>query len=989
MLEGRTEELAHLDNLLALARQGQSSALVVRGEAGIGKSALLSAVRETAKAAGATTLHTTAVEAETDLPYAGLHLLLHQVTDRVRDLPEPQAAALRAALGHTGGGPGDRFLTGLAVLTLLAELADEGPLLCVVDDAHWLDHASADALLFAARRLAAEGVVLLFAVREPHAPAFPAPGLPELRLTGLDDGAARQLLAAHAADLPAYVRRQILTEARGNPLALLELPAAQREGHLAAYGPHAAPLPHHSRIQQAFADRIAALPDATRTLLLVAAAEGTGDLEATASAAARLGAAVADLEPAERKQLLRAEGGRLVFRHPLIRTAAYRSAPLGARVAAHRALAEALPCVGAADRRAWHLAAATTEPDASVAAALERTAEHARARGGYAAESAAFERAAQLTPDSAGRARRLALAAAAAADAGQGRHAADLALRAAPHLTDPALLTRLARVRAGVARERDQLDAAHRVLVDTATAIAGAAPQLAALLLYEAMTAAWVAGHRPSIEEIDRTSTRVAALAAGHAQRALPQPPAASARSTESTTVTSGHTTTPHDGRPHAAPPHPPTVPHPARSGGHEAPGGGTGEAHTRLVAPGAAPAPAALPYLPAVAGLARLAAGDPGAALPPLRDLFERLLSGAHGLGLRERASIAAWFAPLGQIESGVALAAELERECREQGAVGPLPMVLLLRARARILLGRHSCALTGVTEGIRVAEDSGQGHYAAQLRGVLAYLAALDGDDARVKELAGALDPRRVPPSRVWSAAALALLDLGRGRYEAALRGYEDLAASPAGHSGVALYCVPDHIEAAARAGRGDTVRESADRYAEWAGHTGMAWARAIAARCRALLADESAAEAAYEEALALHADDGRPFEQARTRLLFGEWLRRAGRRSEARAPLRAALDAFEQIGAEPWALRARAELRATGESRARKDGERVPLERLTPQERQVVRLAATGLTNRDIAAHLFLSPRTVGYHLYNAYPKLGVTSRGDLARLGLGES
>ncbi|WJV49755.1 helix-turn-helix transcriptional regulator [Streptomyces flavofungini] len=928
MLQGRTAELDQLAALLARARQGESSALVLRGEAGIGKSALLSETAAMATDQDFRVLRTTAAETETDLPFAALHLLLHRHTDRISALPAPQATALRTALGPApGAGPtdgdgatsaADRFLTGLAVLTLLAELADERPLLCVVDDAHWLDHASAEALLFAGRRLAVEGVVLLFAAREGHAPQFPAPGLPELRVDGIGEEAAADLLAEHAGDLPPYVRAEILGEARGNPLALRELPAAQREGHLGVLaGPaHAVAPPHGSRVQQTFVDRVTALPEATRTLLLVAAAEGTGDLEATAAAASTLGAGVADLEPAERRQLVRLDGGRLVFGHPLIRTAAYQSAPLAARVAAHRALADALPRVGGADRRAWQLAAATTAPDEYVAAALEETARHARARGGYAAEAAAHERAARLTPDGAARARRLALAAVAAADAGQSAHAADLARHAAPHLTDPAVLARLARVRAGVAREREEFDAAHKVLLGTASEIAGRAPDTAALLLYEAMTAAWVAGHRPSIDEI---TDRVAAL--------------------------------------------------------------------------GLAPPPGAPPYLPAVDGIARLAAGEPGRALPPLRELFTRLRGDTGGLGLRERASIATWFAPLGDLEGGIELAAELERECREQGAVGPLPLVLLLRARARVLLGRHGCALAGAAEGVRIAEDSGQRHYAAQLTGVLAYLAALGGDESRVKELTSFIDPRQAPPGRVWSAAARPLLDLGLGRHEAALRGYEDLAAGPASHTTVALYCVPDHVEAAVRAGEPDSVRELAERYAAWAGHTGAPWARAIAARCRGLLAEADparaggdAVQAAYAEALRLHADDGRPFERARTQFLFGQWLRRAGRRSEARGPLRSALDVFEQLEAVPWAGRARAELRATGESRAPRGPEKLTAARLTPQERQVVRLAATGLSNRDIGAQLFLSPRTVGYHLYNAYPKLGVASRGDLPHLNL---
>ncbi|WP_367040340.1 AAA family ATPase [Streptomyces sp. Je 1-332] len=431
MLYGRGDEIARLDALLAQARQGHSAALVVRGEAGIGKSALLA--HAAARSHDTRLLQATGIEAESELPFAGLHLLLHRVTDRIDTLPEPQARALRAALGLAPNAPADRFLIGLAVLTLLADLADEaGSLLCLVDDAQWLDQASADALLFAARRLAADGVVMLFAARDAHAPPFPAQGLPELRLTGLDDETAGDLLAEHAGDLPRYVREQIRAESGGNPLALRELPAAQREGHISVYGQHLSSLPSHSRLLRTFADRMSSLPRATRTLLVLAAAEGTGDLTVTAAAASKLGAGVTDLEPAERKELLSLDGGRLTFRHPMIRAAAYQSAPAGDRIAAHRALADALPCVGNVDRRAWHLAAATTEPDEYVAGVLEQTAEHARSRGGYAAVAAACERAAQLSPDGAHRARRLALAASAAADAGHNERAAELALRAAP-----------------------------------------------------------------------------------------------------------------------------------------------------------------------------------------------------------------------------------------------------------------------------------------------------------------------------------------------------------------------------------------------------------------------------------------------------------------------------------------------------------------------------------------------------------------------------
>ncbi|MGW0275245.1 AAA family ATPase [Streptomyces sp. NPDC003006] len=484
------------------ARQGRSAALVVRGEAGIGKSELLTHAVAAARAGGLRVLRATGTDSESELPFAGLHLLLGRAADRVAELPERQARALGGALGLSdaavGTGGGDRFLTGLAVLTLLADLAEEQPLLCVVDDAHWLDKASAEALLFVARRLDAEGVVMLFAARDTYAPPFPAPGLDELRVGALSDAAARDLLAEHAADLPPHARVQILGEAAGNPLALRELPVAQREG----LAHDSAPVSGHARVQQTFTDRISGLPAATRTVLLVAAAEATDDLAVIASAAAELGAVVTDLEPAERKDLVRVAEGRLVFRHPLIRSAAYQSAPLGDRLAAHRALARALPCVGNADRRAWHLAAATTEPDEYVAAVLEETSEHARARGGYTAVAAACERAARLSPDSQDRARRLALAAHAAAAAGEGRRAADLATRAAPHITDPLRRAELVKVRAAVAREQGRLETSYTLLGEGAAEVAATASGTAAFMLYEAVTAARHGGPQSAVSEL-------------------------------------------------------------------------------------------------------------------------------------------------------------------------------------------------------------------------------------------------------------------------------------------------------------------------------------------------------------------------------------------------------------------------------------------------------------------------------------------------------
>ncbi|MES9607075.1 AAA family ATPase, partial [Actinomadura sp. NPDC000929] len=406
MLYGRDGELAAIDGLLDRARAGRSGALVLRGEAGIGKSALLD--HAAGAADGMRVLRGTGVETESTMPYAGLHLLLGRHLDRIGGLPDAQAEALRAALNM--GGPeaeSDRFLVGLAVLTLLSDLAEERPLLCLVDDAHWMDGSSAEALLFAARRLDAEPIAVVFAARdaiapECAAPEFVAQGLPELRLRGLDEDAAAGLLAERAPDLPGHVRREILAGAMGNPLALLELPG--RGGHGSAY----------ERILRSFAERIAALPEPARGLVLLVGVDDLGDAGVVVKAAGRFGApaSIGDLEPAERAGLLRTTpDGRLEVRHPLIRTAAVREATLGQRLAAHRALAEAYLERGDVCHHAWHLARSVTEPDERVAAVLERTAETERNAGGNAAVAAMYEAAAGLTPDPAERGRRLAAAA--------------------------------------------------------------------------------------------------------------------------------------------------------------------------------------------------------------------------------------------------------------------------------------------------------------------------------------------------------------------------------------------------------------------------------------------------------------------------------------------------------------------------------------------------------------------------------------------------
>jgi DNA-binding CsgD family transcriptional regulator len=719
MLHGRSAETARIDEVLAAAQAGRSGALVVRGEAGVGKTALLDYAAGTA--AGMRLLRGTGIESEAELPFAALQLLLRPGLGRLDVLPPPQARALRGAFGLAEAPGTDRFLIGLAALSLLSELAGSGALLCLIDDAHWLDRASADALLFAARRLEEEGVVLLIAVREEE--GFDAPGLAELPLGRLDRDASRALLAERAPGLPAVLADRVLAEAAGNPLALLELPAAlsgfpvapadtpASPAALAASLELPAPLPLPRRLQHSYYRQVAGLPAAVRTFLLVAAAEETGDLGLVRRAAHGLGAPAAAAEEAERSGLIVVDAQAVAFRHPLVRAAVYQGVTSAERAAAHAALAAALgdPLAGelGADRRAWHRAAAADGPDEQVAAELERAAARARQRLGHAAAAAALERAARLTPEQPDRARRLIAAAGAALDAGR---------------------------------------------PDAATALAAQAQDL---------------------------TTEAAAVD------------------------------------------------------------------------------------------------GDE----PRCRDLAARALD--------------------------------------------------------------------------RVAAE----------------------DVANVATMAE------------W---ALALLDLGLGRYGAALERFELTASAPLRHYIQPILFAPDQIEAAVRLGlpghAADRAAEPLARFAAWAGATGQPWADAVLHRCRALVASAPEAEDHYLRALRQHAVSGRPFEHARTALLYGEWLRRHRRGTDARAHLRAALALFDRTAARPWADRARAELRAAGEPTAPGASAPDQLTLLTAQELQVVRLAASGATNRDIAAQLFISPRTVSHHLYRAFPKLGVTNRTSLARLDL---
>lgn len=891
--------------MLADCRAGRSGSLFITGEPGIGKTALLEYAASAA--AGLRVVRSTGIESEAHLPFAGLHLLLRPALDRTGALPAPQARAVRGVFGLAPAEPGDRMLVGLAVLSLLAEFADGGAVLCLVDDAQWLDRASAEALLFAARRLDAEGIALIIAAR----PGFAAPGLTQLSLTGLDASSAAGLLAEHAATLSPADRYRVLAEAQGNPLALLELPAALAADRSVTTG-HAMPMT--DTVQAAFLHQVRRLPEPTQQLLLVAAAEDTGDRDVILRAAAPLGCEPSDLVPAEAAGLVRLDDDTVRFRHPLVRSAVYHAAPVSLRFVVHTALAGALDRPEDADRRAWHHAVVATGPDEAVAAELERTAQRAAARSGYAAAGAAYERAAVLTRSRPDRARRLVLAAEAAAEEGDLERMVELAHRGAASTDDPALAIRTIRVRAAAAFHQGSLSTARELLTEAAALAQASDPALAAHMLLDAVHAAWYLGEA----EIADTAERL---------DALPLPagdPLTDVARLLTWVVRSAI---------------------------------GRGDGDREILAQRIA------------------AAGRSGFGGP-----HDTILVGATSLQAA------------GQDTDAHQVAAKLLAQCRDQGWIGRTPPVLACVARASTFLGRHTDAWDEATEALQIAREFGHRQWVAETSGVLAYLAAVSGDEHGCRAFAddalGAPEPGAPAPGLAWAQWALALLDLGHARWESALTQLAALHTGPVRHQLPGLRSVPDLVEAAVRLGRPAEAREALAWFTDWAHHAGQRWIDADVQRCRALLAPETEAAELYQAALRLH-PDGREFERARTALLYGEWLRRMRRKSEARIQLRDAFETFRRHGATPWAERARAELDATGEVVRKPGAVGGALAALTPQERKIVRLAARGLSNRDIAAQLFLSPRTVGYHLYKAFPKLGVTARTELAAVELADA
>lgn len=901
---GRNHETELLVSLLRHAAEGRGGGLVLHGEPGIGKTVLLSYAEE--RATGFHVLRAVGVAPEAELAYSTLHQLLLPALRLIDELPDPQALALRILFGRAHGAPPDPFLVALSTLSLLSLLAGEKPVLCVIDDAHWADQPTLKTVAFVARRLDEEPIALALAARADEGHSTDLPSLHRIPLMGLNRDAAQALLAERAAGgrpLTDTERDHLLAATGGNPLALLEL--AGRE--VPPEAPHE-PLAMTDELQRSFLNRTRTRHATSLPLLQVIAADGSGSVETIEKAATTLRVATDTLHRGELGDLLTYDGTRLVFRHPLIRSAIYHSATVDKRAAIHRALAAAFDTPADQHRRAWHLGQAATGYDEQAAEALEHSAEQAALRGGPAAGMAALSRAAELSADGAGRGRRLWIAARAAVRGGFTAQAARLLDRAE---REPQM------------DESDRLAvAALRAILET---VAGS-PEDAMDILKP-----WL----PLALRIDR-------------QRFLP---------TIAMYPELGYRTN----RPQA-----------------------WSDVAGWLDATPLAPDRPEDAVLRLLHSACRARAGrNPGltpedrAAVESLTDPITMTLTGAISRGLGDYELSRRLYRKAGQL-------------ARNSGTLGALAWNLEYQAADEIARGRFGLAEAYAEEGCQFATEVGQPNTACRNRGLLALCAAIRGRPEASELAADVLaeaSSRNLTDAMSYARRALGLTELVAGRHRDAARYFEAIGGWDTGApSDLALGTVPELAEALVRAGDHDRAAAAVARYAQWTERTASPELGALTARCRALLCADGDADDHYTESLRLHAMSDSPMERARTELLFGQHLRRHRRRAEAQPHLRNAAETFRRIGALTWAERAQGELRATGESA--RTPETAALSELTPQELRVTLAVGEGLTNREIAAQLFLSPRTVDYHLRKVFQKTDVTSRAELMRLVLAE-
>jgi DNA-binding CsgD family transcriptional regulator len=897
-LRGRRRERATLDRLLEAVRAGQSQALVVRGEPGVGKSALLEYLRS--RATGCRVVRASGVQSELELAFAGLQQLCAPMLDRLDRLPEPQRDALRTAFGLSSGVPPDRFLIGLAILSLLADVAEEQPLVCLVDDAQWLDRASAEALAFVARRLLAESVALVLAVREP---AGELPSLPELEVRGLNDSDARALLSsALRGPLDERVRDRIVAETRGNPLALLELPRGLTPAEIAGgFGvPDASGL--SGRIEESFQRRLDALPSETQRLMLVAAAEPVGEPALVWRAAEPLGIGLNAAAPAAEADLVDF-GARVRFRHPLVRSAVYHAAAPAERRRVHRALAEATDPEVDPDRRAWHRAQATTGLDEAVAAELERSASRAQARGGLAAAAAFLERATELTPDPARRAQRAVAAAETQHQAGAYDAALALLATAATGPLDELGCARVDLLRGRIAFAVSRGSDAPPLLLRAGKRLEPLDMALARETYLDALASALFAG---------RLATGSGALEVAQAVRATPRPPG------------------------------------PERA--------------TDLLLDGWA--------LMILEGYA--------AGTPPLRQALSGFLNRQVS---REEETRWLWLACHAAFElwdeAWAVLSERHVQVAREAGALAVLPIALQSPAVAYLFAGEFAAAASLLEEAAAITEATGTElpPYGPVL------LAACRGREGEAVPLIEANVEQAVDRGEGIGLAVIqwasALLYNGLGRYEDALVAAQHATEHPRDPPRT----LPELVEAAVRCGRREAATAALERLSETTQASGTDWGLGMEALSRALLSDDDVAESLYCEAIDRLGRTSVRLALARAHLLYGEWLRRERRRTDAREQLRTAHETFTAMGAEAFAERAEREVRATGGVARKRTVE--TSDELTAQESQIARLASEGLSNPEIASRLVISPRTVEYHLHKVFGKLDIVSRSELRR------
>ena len=904
---GREAALARLRALVDEVRlPGQ--VLLVTGDAGMGKTVLLADAAGRARSAGLQVLSVTGRESESRLAFAGLHQLLRPVLSGAADLPTRQAQALMGALGLAADPVApDPLLTGVAVLTLLSDLSERCPVLVVADDAHWLDRSSLEALAFVGSRLDAERVVLLMGARGQVPPSGFDRGFPELHLDPLPAADAGLLLDALPRPPRGRARQQVLAQAAGNPMALIELAKVIADDPAASRRWAAEPLPLTDRLSAVITARFAALPEQAQAALLLAAVADDPDLRVATSHGA--GPDARALTSAEQLGLVKVNRAGLQFSHPLVRSAIYHSAPFARRAAAHRELAEALH--DQPDRRAWHLAAAALQPDEHVASLLEATAGQAQQRGGAAAAAVAMERAAELSPGRADQARRLVAAASAAVPTGQGDWVQELATRALSITADPELRLTARHDAAWALAWSGRRTAALSALISVAEEASRDLPALAWDALGSAATVAYQSGMAASRQAVSRTL--------GLLERQGPPPPGR-ARGIDVNAL----------------------------------------RLWIRASADPIGSRNQLLPHLRTIAG-------------SPIEE---------HSLW---RIASTAWL--LDESDLAITLLQDAMQRLRAPGVRGTSGGSLTVLGWAYIDTGRWDEALDVAAEAAGIAEANHMEIIAASADVITATVHALRADSGAARRHAAkalaTVDPAECGLVAARARRALGVAALADGSYLQAftqLRGLFSEDGAPL-HNYASYLGVADLAAAAVRADRriegGDVIERALSRL------DGTASARLdqLIARARGILAGPDAAEAQFDKPLADPAGEQWPFERAQLRLDHAEWLRRRRRINDAKAVLTEALGTFRRLGARSWAQRTEAELRACGVSVTGAPGEPDALRELTPQQRQIVRLASDGLTDREIGDRLFLSPRTVSSHLYRSYPKLGVASRHQL--------